>query len=85
MAQAVEKVYAMGYKEQLDRLFCEWIRPFRIGCNNLDDEEYVRESAGDKAYEVAEDILGEDIADECTDEFMDLCNAIYDAILELVW
>ena len=84
MAGAVERVYAMGYKEQLDGLFDEWIRPFRIGCSYLDDEQYVAESVGDQAFQLAEDILGEDAADEDADEFVELCDAIYDAIMELL-
>lgn len=84
MAGAVERVYAMGYKEQMDRLFDEWIRPFRIGCSYLDDEEYVAESVGDQAFQLAEDILGEEAADEDTDEFVELCDAIDDAIMELL-
>ena len=84
MAGAVERVYAMGYKEQLDGLFDEWIRPFRIGCSHLDDEQYVAESVGDQAFQLAEGILGEDAADEDTDEFVELCDAIYDAIMELL-
>ena len=84
MAGAVERVYAMGYKEQMDRLFDEWIRPFRIGCSYLDDEEYVAESVGEQAYQLAEDILGEEAADEDTDEFAELRDAIDDAITELL-
>jgi hypothetical protein len=84
MAGAVERVYAMGYKEQLDRLFDEWIRPFRIGCSYLDDEQHVAESVEEQAFQLAEDILGEDVADENTDEYVELCDAIYDAIMELL-
>lgn len=84
MAGAVERIYAMGYKEQMDRLFDEWVRPFRIGCSHLDDEEYVAESVGEQAYQLAEDILGEEAADEDTDEFVELCDAIDDAIMELL-
>ena len=38
----------------------------------------------DQAFQLAEDILGEDAADEDTDEFVELCDAIYDAIMELL-